>query len=101
MKKQHLRAIVLLTSLAAVTPVVHEPAAAEAIGAKPNIILFLTDDQDKESIGAYGADVLTPSFHPSKGSWVEVSTIEGRTTAIGSSRARASISDSARLLVKV
>ena len=62
MKKQHLRAIVLLTSLAAVTAVVHEPAAAEAIGAKPNIILFLTDDQDKESIGAYGADVLTPNL---------------------------------------
>ena len=33
MKRQHLRAIVLLTSLAAVTAVVHEPAAAEAIGA--------------------------------------------------------------------
>jgi arylsulfatase A-like enzyme len=26
----------------------------------PNIILFLTDDQDKHSIGAYGGDVLTP-----------------------------------------
>lgn len=29
---------------------------------RPNIILFLTDDQDKESIGAYGANVLSPNF---------------------------------------
>ncbi|MGB0413596.1 MAG: sulfatase family protein [Coraliomargarita sp.] len=29
---------------------------------KPNIIVFLTDDQDKESIGAYGHDAWTPNL---------------------------------------
>ncbi|MHC4331494.1 MAG: sulfatase-like hydrolase/transferase, partial [Planctomycetota bacterium] len=29
---------------------------------RPNIILFITDDQDKHSIGAYGGDSLTPNL---------------------------------------
>ena len=37
-------------------------ASAAQADSRPNIILFLTDDQDKESIGAYGAEVLTPNL---------------------------------------
>jgi arylsulfatase A-like enzyme len=29
---------------------------------RPNIILFITDDQDKDSIGAYGGNSLTPNL---------------------------------------
>jgi len=29
---------------------------------RPNIILFITDDKDKHSIGAYGGNVLTPNL---------------------------------------
>lgn len=37
-------------------------AATRAAPAKPNIILFLVDDQDKASIGAYGGKTYTPSL---------------------------------------
>src|SRR4029078_831894 len=47
------------------------------------------------------AEVLIPSFHPTNGSSTDVSTIAGRTTAIGKPAPYFAISDSARLLVKV
>src|SRR5580704_3721191 len=47
------------------------------------------------------AEVLMPSFHPRNGFETEVSTIAGRTTAIGKPAPRFTISDSARLLVSV
>src|ERR1700732_4576660 len=48
-----------------------------------------------------GAEVLIPSFHPRKGWSIEVCTIDGRTTALGSPAPRVVSSDSAKLLVKV
>ncbi len=36
--------------------------AAYATSPKPNIILFLIDDQDKSSIAAYGGNTYTPNF---------------------------------------
>ena len=36
--------------------------AANSRSSRPNIILFITDDQDKHSIGAYAGNVLTPNL---------------------------------------
>src|SRR5205085_8223153 len=47
------------------------------------------------------AEVLMPSFQPTKGLLTDVSTMDGRTIAIGKSLPRFAISDSARLLVRV
>src|SRR5215470_19829137 len=48
-----------------------------------------------------GPDVLIPSFQPENGERVELSTMEGRTTAMGKSLPRRAKIDSPRLLVKV
>ena len=54
---QHIRIILTLTLLLA------PPAALHALDAtRPNIILFLIDDQDKASIGAYGGKTYTPNL---------------------------------------
>src|ERR1035438_5330911 len=45
------------------------------------------------------AEVLMPSFHPRNGLETDVSTIAGRTIAIGKPAPYLAISDSARLLV--
>src|SRR5271166_4534892 len=47
------------------------------------------------------AEVLMPSFHPRNGFATDVSTIAGRTIAIGNPAPYFTISDSARLLVYV
>jgi len=48
-----------------------------------------------------GPDVLIPSFQPVKGERSELSTIDGRTMAIGRSRPCRARIDSPRLFVKV
>jgi len=39
-----------------------KPGAREDFGRRPNIILFLIDDQNKASIGAYGGKTWTPNL---------------------------------------
>src|ERR1700694_4753451 len=46
------------------------------------------------------AEVLMPSFQPTNGSCTDVSTMAGRTTAMGKPAPYLEISDSARLLVR-
>src|SRR6266851_8938864 len=48
-----------------------------------------------------GPEVLMPSFQPVNGERSELSTIEGRTMAMGRSRPRRARMDSPRLFVKV
>src|ERR1700681_3564555 len=48
-----------------------------------------------------GPEVLIPSFHPENGERSELSTIDGRTIAIGKSLPRVASTDSPKLFVKV
>ncbi|MHC4324521.1 MAG: sulfatase family protein [Planctomycetota bacterium] len=62
LSKKHLsRRSFLRGAVAALTipTVVHSERRADK---RPNIILFITDDQDKHSIGAYGGNSLTPNL---------------------------------------
>ncbi len=54
-----------LKDIAAGLSVTAFPAELAALGNReglPNIVLFLTDDQDKESIGAFGGKTLSPNL---------------------------------------
>jgi hypothetical protein len=45
-----------------ITFILSPVAALDAADKRPNVILFLIDDQDKTSIGAYGGKTFTPNL---------------------------------------
>jgi arylsulfatase A-like enzyme len=55
-------ALFALTSVLLITSVLAPLSGRAAPPRQPNVILFLIDDQDKASIGAYGGKTYTPSL---------------------------------------
>jgi len=45
-----------------IAPVLLNSCQNNSLKRKPNVIVILTDDQDKDHIGAYGGNVLTPNI---------------------------------------
>ena len=60
--KKHVSRRDFLRGAAAVLALPGVAHSAARTDKRPNIILFITDDQDKHSIGAYGGDSLTPNL---------------------------------------
>jgi len=58
-RREFLRVAAGAGAALALPAVVHSAASKDK---RPNIILFITDDQDKHSIGAYGGSSLTPNL---------------------------------------
>ena len=87
--------------MAAATSVI--PAQTESTGMISNRLLSFEGNCRKYVPSRYDkdAEVLMPSFQPTKGLATEVSTIAGRTTATGSPAPYFTIRDSARLFVSV
>src|SRR5206468_12995443 len=87
--------------MAAATSVI--PAQTESTGIISSRLLSFEGNCRKYVPSKYDkdAEVLMPSFQPTKGLATEVSTIAGRTTATGSPAPYFTIRDSARLLVRV
>src|SRR3954451_20937872 len=51
-----------ITLLCLLSSLIASPLFAEAADRKPNVIFILTDDQNHDTIGCFGAKVLTPQI---------------------------------------